>query len=119
MSKRKQKPQLNIDTPLTTLTDTRNNDTSSSTSGNNAESFRKPNYFKYLPLRGRLIEMLDGTHTAAQIMEDLRITQQTLFKYKAMAQLESGLSLQTMEEKIHLKRNNQNGQSYSVPEKEK
>ena len=53
--------------------------------------------------------MLDGNHTAAQIADALRITQQTLFKYKALAQLDSGLQLQTVEEKIHLEKNLKSG----------
>jgi len=74
-----------------------------------SEAFRKPNYYKYANLRGSLIDMLDGNHTAAQIADALRITQQTLFKYKALAQLDSGLQLQTVEEKIHLEKNLKSG----------
>jgi len=69
------------------------------------ERFRKPNYYKYQQVKGSLIEMLDGSNTAAQVVEALHVTQQTLFKYKALAQLETGLDLKTLEEKIHLERN--------------
>jgi len=69
------------------------------------ERFRKPNYYKYQRVKGPLIEMLDGSNTAAQVVEALHVSQQTFFKYKALAQLETGLDLKTLEEKIHLERN--------------
>jgi hypothetical protein len=75
---------------------------------NMPEKFRKPNYHKYPLLKDKLMEMLDGTYTAAQIVKSLKTTQQTLFKYKSLAQLETGLNLTTLEEKIHLKRNGKN-----------
>ncbi|UQZ88011.1 hypothetical protein C4J81_01770 [Deltaproteobacteria bacterium Smac51] len=69
---------------------------------NMPKRFKKPNYYKYPSIKGQLIESLDGTYTAAEISKNLKITQQTLFKYKSLAQLETGLELKTLEEKIQL-----------------
>ena len=69
------------------------------------ERFIKSNYYKYHQVIKPMINMLDGTFRVAEIVEALHISQQTLFKYKALAQLESDRDLMTLEEKIQLDKN--------------
>ena len=76
------------------------------------ERFRGPNYQKYLAVREQLVKSLDGTRTAREIREEVKISQLTFFKYKALAQLDSGQRLMTLEEKIHLNKNAQAGNHY-------
>ena len=54
---------------------------SSLISGINVDHFRKPNYYKYLPIRDKLIDMLDGTNTTSQVIDNLHISYATFWKY--------------------------------------
>lgn len=81
------------------------------------EKFKGPNYHKYLGVRDKLVELLDGTRTAREVVEDVDISQPTFFKYKALAQLDSGLRLMTKEESIHLKKNAIAGNHYDPRKK--
>ena len=68
------------------------------------ESFRRPNFYKYEEVRSELIDLLSGgTHTAAQARQKLDLSPCTFFKYKALAQVETGLNLRTIDEELHIK----------------
>ena len=67
------------------------------------QQYKKPNYYKFEMVKENLIKQLDGTRTAQEVRQNLKLSTQTLYKYISLAhtQVAPGQKLMLKEEKFY------------------